>query len=106
MLSMWITLLSTTAWQVLGVGHESCADYAVSCRLSRVQLCIDALQTATPKQVAAGTALGVALQGALAAPFLAAAPASYASKAFELSRVFLYRWTVNLRFLPEAMFQR
>ena len=76
------------------------------CRPSQVQLCGNVLQTATPKQVAAGTALGIALQGALAAPFLAVAPASYVSKAFELSRVFLYRWTVNLRFLPEAVFQR
>ena len=64
------------------------------------------LQTATPVQLAAGVVAGAALQGALAAPFLAAAPMSYASKAFELSRVFLHRWTVNLKFLPEDIFQR
>ena len=63
-------------------------------------------QTATPAQLAAGVVAGAALQGALAAPFLAAAPASYAGKAFELSRVFLHRWTVNLKFLPEDVFQR
>ena len=27
------------------------------------------------------------------------------SKAFELSRVFTYKWTVNLKFLPESVFQ-
>ncbi len=62
-------------------------------------------QSASPGQVAAGVAAGGALQGGLAAPFLAAAPASYVHKAFELSRVFLYRWTVNLKFLPEAVFE-
>lgn len=64
------------------------------------------VQTATPAQLAAGVVAGAALQGALAAPFLVAAPVSYASKAFELSRVFLHRWTVNLKFLPEDVFQR
>lgn len=42
------------------------------------------------------------LQGLLGAPFLVAAPASYLQKSFELSRVFLHRWTVNLQFLPEV----
>ncbi len=62
-------------------------------------------QMATPGRVAAGVAAGRALQGGLAAPFLAAAPASYVHKAFELSRVFLHRWTVNLKFLPEAVLE-
>jgi ALG3 protein len=75
------------------------------CRLT-IQVCSSRAQTATPAQLAAGVVAGAALQGALAAPFLAAAPMSYASKAFELSRVFLHRWTVNLKFLPEAVFQR
>lgn len=32
------------------------------------------------------------------------APLSYLSKAFELSRVFLFKWTVNWRFLGEEVF--
>ena len=36
-------------------------------------------------------------------PFRKRAP-SYFSKAFEFSRVFLYKWTVNWRFIPESMF--
>lgn len=71
-----------------------------------MRLCHVYVQTATPAQLAAGVVAGAALQGALAAPFIAAAPVSYASKAFELSRVFLHRWTVNLKFLPKDVFQR
>ncbi len=40
----------------------------------------------------------------LGAPFLATYPVQYLSKAFELSRVFFYKWTVNLKFLSEEAF--
>eukprot|EP01138_Halocafeteria_seosinensis_P008309 gb/GECG01008491.1/.p1 GENE.gb/GECG01008491.1/~~gb/GECG01008491.1/.p1 ORF type:complete len:395 (+),score=9.32 gb/GECG01008491.1/:1-1185(+) len=45
-----------------------------------------------------------AIQLIAGAPFLASHPISYLSKAFELSRVFLYSETVNFRFLPEEVF--
>eukprot|EP00951_Prasinocladus_malaysianus_P030797 scaffold292145_cov42-Prasinocladus_malaysianus.AAC.1 len=48
--------------------------------------------------------LGVALQLALGLPFLISHPWSYVSRAFELSRVFQYKWTVNLKFLPPDVF--
>ncbi|KAK3716232.1 dolichyl-P-Man:Man(5)GlcNAc(2)-PP-dolichol alpha-1,3-mannosyltransferase [Vermiconidia calcicola] len=44
------------------------------------------------------------LQILLAYPFLAANPWSYASRAFELSRQFLFKWTVNWRFVGEETF--
>ena len=59
-------------------------------------------QGASAKDIVQGTAAGVLLQLVLGAPFLVAAPASYLRKAFELSRVFLHQWTVNLHFLPEV----
>lgn len=62
-------------------------------------------QGGTPQSTAAGVAAGVLLQAVLAAPFLFAAPWSYASRAFEFSRVFLHTWTVNLKFLPPDVFQ-
>jgi ALG3 protein len=65
------------------------------------QLC--RVQGATPPAVLAGTAAGVALQVAVAAPFLANNAAAYVGKAFELSRVFLRVWSVNLKFLPEEV---
>ncbi len=37
-------------------------------------------------------------------PFLTTYPISYLRKAFELDRVFTYKWTVNLKFLPEDKF--
>jgi len=46
----------------------------------------------------------VALQAALAIPFLLEFPTQYLSRAFEFSRVFTYKWTVNFRFLPEDIF--
>jgi alpha-1,3-mannosyltransferase len=44
------------------------------------------------------------VQVVLAAPFVAHNWKSYVLKAFELSRVFTYKWTVNYKFLPESVF--
>ena len=52
-----------------------------------------------------GSFLGLLLQLGLAGPFLLHAPGSYLGRAFELSRVFLHTWSVNLKFLPEQAFQ-
>ncbi|DAZ98135.1 TPA: hypothetical protein N0F65_003121 [Lagenidium giganteum] len=45
-----------------------------------------------------------AIQIVLALPFLRHNWFSYLLKAFELSRVFTYKWTVNWKFLPEEIF--
>jgi alpha-1,3-mannosyltransferase len=44
------------------------------------------------------------VQLALAYPFLSTYPWSYLKGAFDLGRIFIYRWTVNWRFLPEDVF--
>ena len=44
------------------------------------------------------------IQLILGFPFLTTYPVQYITKAFELSRVFTYTWTVNFRFLPEEIF--
>jgi len=44
------------------------------------------------------------VQVVLGAPFLAAHPVSYLARAFELTRVFFFKWTVNWRFLGEELF--
>ncbi|XP_078010796.1 dol-P-Man:Man(5)GlcNAc(2)-PP-Dol alpha-1,3-mannosyltransferase isoform X4 [Phascolarctos cinereus] len=44
------------------------------------------------------------LQVVLGLPFLLENPAGYLSRSFDLGRQFLFRWTVNWRFLPEALF--
>ncbi|KAH7669879.1 Protein K09E4.2 b [Aphelenchoides avenae] len=44
------------------------------------------------------------VQVLVAWPFLTSDPISYLKRAFELGRVFLFKWTVNWRFLPEELF--
>lgn len=44
------------------------------------------------------------VQAWLATPFLRHHPWPYVQNAFDLSRVFLYKWTVNWRFLDEQTF--
>ncbi|KAM9986874.1 hypothetical protein ACTFIY_011283 [Dictyostelium cf. discoideum] len=44
------------------------------------------------------------VQVLLAIPFLLVNPQGYLLRAFEFSRQFLYKWTVNWRFLPEHLF--
>lgn len=44
------------------------------------------------------------VQVVLGFPFLSTYPYSYLGKAFELGRVFEYKWTVNYRFLSEEIF--
>ena len=48
--------------------------------------------------------LCVAVQVALAVPFLVRNAASYVAGAFDFGRQFFYVWTVNLKFLPEELF--
>ena len=56
----------------------------------------------------AKTALHVLLvivsQLALGGPFLRQYPREYLTQAFDLSRVFLFKWTVNWRFIGEELF--
>jgi len=49
-------------------------------------------------------AIIVALQGLLGLPFLLEYPWEYLAGAFDFSRAFLYKWTVNWRFVPEDIF--
>ncbi|KAN0039626.1 hypothetical protein ACTA71_007427 [Dictyostelium dimigraforme] len=44
------------------------------------------------------------VQVLLAVPFLLVNPQGYLLRAFEFSRQFLYKWTVNWRFIPEELF--
>jgi len=63
-----------------------------------------AIKMSNPGDLFQAVLLGGALQVVLAIPFLATYPWGYLSRAFELSRVFQYKWTVNLKFLPEDVF--
>lgn len=49
-------------------------------------------------------ALCAVIQLILGAPFLVTNPTGYIIRAFDLSRQFFFKWTVNWRFLPEWLF--
>ena len=49
-------------------------------------------------------AVAAAVQISLGLPFLKVYPREYLGSAFDLSRVFLYKWTVNWRFVTEETF--
>ncbi|XP_034040012.1 dol-P-Man:Man(5)GlcNAc(2)-PP-Dol alpha-1,3-mannosyltransferase [Thalassophryne amazonica] len=49
-------------------------------------------------------ALCATIQLLLGLPFLIKNPVGYVSRAFDLGRQFLFKWTVNWRFLPEWLF--
>jgi alpha-1,3-mannosyltransferase len=58
-----------------------------------------------PLPVVAGCGvLMLGVQAALGAPFLLHDADAYVSRAFEFSRVFFYKWTVNLKFISETVF--
>ncbi|KAM6444000.1 dol-P-Man:Man(5)GlcNAc(2)-PP-Dol alpha-1,3-mannosyltransferase [Liasis olivaceus] len=50
-------------------------------------------------------AICAVLQIALGLPFLMENPVGYVARSFDLGRQFLFKWTVNWRFLPEEVFQ-
>ena len=43
------------------------------------------------------------IQVLLGLPFLLTYPYEYLQRSFELGRVFMYKWTVNFKFLPEEI---
>lgn len=63
------------------------------------------LQAAPWKDILLGALAAVVLQLTLGLPFLLQHPRSYLSKAFEFSRIFLLKWSVNWAFLPEDIFR-
>ena len=63
-----------------------------------------ARRSSTLGETLASLSICAGIQVALGLPFLSKYPVSYLKKAFELSRVFFFKWTVNLKFLPEEVF--
>lgn len=58
---------------------------------------------ATSTMVHVGVIVG-GVQGILGLPFILRDPQAYISNAFDFSRMFLFKWTVNWRFLGEKVF--
>jgi alpha-1,3-mannosyltransferase len=62
------------------------------------------LGTSGVEETAVCLAICASVQLLLGAPFLTTYPLSYLSRSFDLGRTFEYKWTVNLKFLPEEVF--
>jgi len=62
------------------------------------------LQVSDVWELTEAVLIGVGLQAVLALPFITTHPVSYLTGAFEFSRVFQHKWTVNLKFLPPELF--
>ncbi|TGZ83370.1 alpha-mannosyltransferase [Ascodesmis nigricans] len=72
-------------------------------------LCLPAIGLIYLQSLGRNTALAHAglmalVQALIAAPFAIHYPKEYLSRAFELTRVFFYKWTVNWRFISEDTF--
>lgn len=104
-----LTLLGTLvlargAWIGAVLVFSAAVSVKMSALLAAPPVAAVMLQGATPARFAAAVAAGMALQLALAAPFLTTFPRQYMSRAFEFSRVFMYKWSVNWQMLPEPVF--
>jgi alpha-1,3-mannosyltransferase len=108
MLLLYISMLLFTwnRWNVGCVVFSMAVSIKMNVLLFAPGLLLLLLQVGPDAQtVALRLGLGCALpQLILGAPFLTTYPVSYLRKAFELDRVFFYKWTVNFKFLPEEVF--
>eukprot|EP00899_Mesostigma_viride_P018134 jgi/Mesvir1/26321/Mv22501-RA.1 len=62
------------------------------------------LKDTSLRHTVASIGVAGAVQLVLGWPFLSTYPRQYLTKAFDLGRVFLHYWSVNLKFLPEHIF--
>lgn len=97
-------LLTRGAWTAAVVAFSAAVSIKMSALLAAPPVALLLVQGATPRAFGRAVAAGVALQVGLAAPFLATYPASYVARAFEFSRAFFFKWSVNWAFLPEPVF--
>jgi alpha-1,3-mannosyltransferase len=97
-------LLTAGRWTAAVAAYSAAVSVKMNVLLMAPPVAVVLLQGATPAASARAVGAGVALQLALGAPFLATHPASYLSRAFELTRVFFFKWSVNWAFLPESVF--
>ncbi|TEB36166.1 dolichyl-P-Man:Man(5)GlcNAc(2)-PP-dolichyl mannosyltransferase [Coprinellus micaceus] len=108
----WVVLLSQLAILACQYGFSDSAwllfSAAVSVKMSALLYLPGLLVISFKRRGPASTILSVvklaATQVIIASPFLREHPWAYARGAFDLGRVFLYKWTVNWRFLREQTF--
>ncbi|WFC96504.1 dolichyl-P-Man:Man5GlcNAc2-PP-dolichol alpha-1,3-mannosyltransferase [Malassezia brasiliensis] len=99
-----IYLLCARRWRLACVVYSLGLSVKMSALLFLPGLCVVLFRALGAAQTLVSLAIIVGVQVVLGAPFLLADWRAYVSSAFDFSRVFLYKWTVNWRFLDEATF--
>lgn len=97
-------LLQSKKWRLSVLMYSAAVSVKMNALLVAPGVLVVMIRYATPYDVFASVVGGVFLQVLVALPFLMHDPVSYASRAFELGRVFKYEWSVNWKFLPESVF--
>jgi len=109
---VWAVVLTQISILALGGGLSDIAALILSVALSvkmSVMLYLPAFLVVLVKQRGLATTIRLCLtilsvQGLIAHQFLLEYPLPYMKNAFDFGRIFLYKWTVNWRFLSEDRF--
>lgn len=91
-------------WTVGSVAYSFGVGTKMSLLLAAPAVGMIILQALPFKRAVSAAFLMAQVQLTIAFPFLPVNPLGYISRAFEFSRQFLYKWTVNWRFLDEQTF--
>ncbi|KAI4204223.1 MAG: hypothetical protein LQ346_001638 [Caloplaca aetnensis] len=91
-------------WTVGSVAYSFGVGTKMSLLLAGPAVGILLLQALPLRRALNAVFLMAQVQVTIAWPFIPVNPLGYLTRAFELSRVFLYKWTVNWRFLDEKIF--
>lgn len=99
-----IALAQRGCWLAAALAWSLAVSVKMNALLMAPPLALLMLRACSTRTIAAAVAIVLASQVALGAPFLAHAPGAYLHRAFDFGRVFERRWSVNLQFLPPALF--
>jgi len=99
-----INLFVVDYWSLGSLLYSLAVSVKMNVLLFSPALLLGYLAILGPAKTAVQLTICAGLQVVLALPFLVANPVNYLVGAFNLGRVFLFKWTVNWRFLPEDVF--
>lgn len=99
-----INLFADDYWTLGSVFYSLAVSVKMNVLLFAPALFLAYLATQGIVGTVAQLAVCAAIQVAVAWPFLATNPQNYIMGAFDLARIFMHKWTVNWRFLPQWMF--
>ncbi|KAF0685984.1 Aste57867_22187 [Aphanomyces stellatus] len=103
-LFMAVYLFCRQQWRLGCLMYSFAVSIKMNCLLFAPALFFLLLQSSGVVRTIGYLSICASLQVALALPFLKTFWWSYLTKAFELSRVFTYKWTVNWKCIPEDLF--